>query len=165
MVAGDSCGGGLSASVPLAALQRGLPVPGASIALSPWYDLSTQTGGTMESNSENDLINTAPFVKMLSDRYVDGSGYSKSDPLVSPLLASDEDTRRLPPTWISVGGYDMLRDHGERMGEKLSRAGVEVVVKVQEGQQHVMEFMVGNAPEATASVESIANWVKGKVGS
>jgi len=118
----------------------------------------------METNSEHDLINSAPFCKMLADRYVEGSGYSKSDPLISPLLASDEEMRKLPPTWISVAGYDMLRDHGERMGEKLRTAGVEVVVEVQERQQHVMEFMVGSAPEATGSIERIAKWVTEKAG-
>jgi len=164
VVAGDSCGGGLSASVPLATIKRGLPIPGASISLSPWYDLTTQEGGTMESNKEHDLINTAPFVKMLSDRYVEGSGAEKSDPLVSPLFASDEDTKQLPPTWISVAGYDMLRDHGERMADKLRGAGVEVVIEVQEQQQHVMEFMAGNAPEANGSIERIAEWVRKKVG-
>lgn len=118
----------------------------------------------MESNKEHDLINTAPFVKMLSDRYVEGSGASKTDPLISPLFAPDEETKKLPPTWISVGGYDMLRDHGERMAEKLKMAGIEVVIEVHEQQQHVMEFMVGNAPEATRSIEMIARWVIGKVG-
>lgn len=37
VVAGDSCGGGLSGAVPLAAVQRGLPVPGASVSLSPLF--------------------------------------------------------------------------------------------------------------------------------
>ena len=164
VVAGDSCGGGLSASVPLATMKRDLPIPGASVALSPWYDLTTQEGGTMDSNKEHDLINTAPFVKMLADRYVEGSGAEKSDPLVSPLFASNEDTRRMPPTWLSIAGCDMLRDHGERMAEKLKGAGVEVVVEVHEGQQHVMEFMAGNAPESKGSIERIAEWVRRKTG-
>ncbi|KAK5945355.1 ATP synthase mitochondrial F1 complex assembly factor 2 [Knufia obscura] len=164
ILAGDSCGGGLSASLPLAAIQRGLPVPGLSIALSPAYDWSTQTGGTMDSNKDHDLINTAPFVKLLSDRYVQGSGVNATEPLVSPLLASDEDLRRMPPTWISVAGHDMLRDHGERMAKRLRGLEVEVVLEVQEGQQHVMEFMVGRAPEATGSIGRIGEWARGKVG-
>ena len=118
----------------------------------------------MDSNKDVDFINTAPFVKMLSDRYVEGSGYDKADPLISPLFASEEDLRKLPPTWLSIAGCDMLRDHGERMGEKLKAQGVEVVVEVHEGQQHVMEFLAGAAPEADGSFERIAEWLRRKIG-
>ena len=118
----------------------------------------------MESNKDNDLINTAPFIAILVDRYIGGTGTSSKDPLVSPLFASDEDTKKLPPTWISIAGHDMLRDHGERMAEKLKKAGVEVVAVVHEQQQHVMEFMAGRAPEADDSIARIGEWVRKKVG-
>lgn len=163
IVAGDSVGGCLSAAVPLAAMRRGLPVMGASVALSPLYDQSTVEGGTMVSNKDKDFINTAEFVTLLGDRYLGGTGASRTDSTVSPLFASDDELKRMPPTWISIAGDDMLRDHGERMAAKLKKAGVDVVSVVQEGQQHVMEFMVGRAPEADESISDIATWVKSKV--
>src|ERR1700761_6074344 len=64
VVAGDSCGGGLSTSVPLRAVQRGLPNPGAAVSLSPWYDLTGQTGESMKTNAQNDVMNTAEFIKV-----------------------------------------------------------------------------------------------------
>lgn len=160
VVAGDSCGGGLSTSVPLACIKRGLPVPGASVSISPLYDLSTQEGGTMESNDPYDVLQTKEFCRVLAERYVDGSGASYDDPLISPLHAKDEDVAKLPRHWISVAGYDMLRDHGERMAERLKKNGVEVVIEVHDGQQHVMEFMVGKAPEADESIRRIGEWVR-----
>lgn len=165
IVAGDSCGGNLSTTIPLALIDRNLPLPAASVALSPWYDLVNTEGGTMESNSENDVLNTKEFVHMLTEYYVTGNtvGAKKSDPLISPLFASDEMLAKVPPHWISVGGYDMLRDHGERMAKRLKGLGVETVLQVHEGQQHVVEFMAGRAPEAIKSLEDIGKWVKGKV--
>ena len=160
VVAGDSCGGGLSTSVPLAAVERGLPNPAAAVSLSPWYDL-TASEGTMITNDQNDVLNTKEFVKVIADRFVAG-GTSKEHPLVSPLFA---DLSGLCPTWISCGGYDMLCDQGERLAEKAKKQGVEIVLEVHEGQQHVMEFMAGNAPEADESLKRIGEWVRKKIGS
>lgn len=163
VVAGDSCGGALSAALPLACIKQGLPVPGASISLSPSYDLTTQDGGSMDSNEQNDVLNTKPFIKELGRLYIGDSGASLDDPLVSPLFAKDEDVAKLPPHWISIAGFDMLRDHGERMGDRLKRNGVEVIAEVHEGQQHVFEFMAGRAPEADRSIKDIGEWVRQKV--
>ena len=160
ILAGDSCGGGQVTSVPLALAERGLPNPAASISLSPWYDL-TGSGETMNTNEQNDVLKTKPFVAMIADRYTKGA--AKEDPLISPLFASNSQLENLPPHWISVGGYDMLRDDGERFAEKLKNAGVELVLEVQEEQQHVCEFMVGKAPEANRSIERIAEWTRKKL--
>ncbi|KAK3703257.1 hypothetical protein LTR37_014597 [Vermiconidia calcicola] len=161
VVAGDSCGGGLSTSLPLAAVKQGLPNPGAAVSLSPWYDLTCKNGDSFSTNEQNDVLNTKEFVQVIADRYVAG-GTSKEDPLVSPLFA---DLSGLPPTWVSVGGFDMLRDQGVLLAEKAKKEGAEIVLEVHEGQQHVMEFMAGNAPEADESLRRIGQWVREKIGS
>ena len=115
----------------------------------------------MDTNEQHDVLNTKEFQKVIADRYVAG-GTSKEHPLVSPLFA---DLSSLPPTWISCGGYDMLCDQGEKLAEKAKKQGVEVVLEVHEGQQHVMEFMAGKAPEAIDSLKRIGEWVRKKIGS
>lgn len=159
VVAGDSCGGGLSASVPLAALQQGLSIPGAAVAMSPWYDLN---GGyeSYKTNAENDMISAAEGMDVNADKYL--AGASREDPLASPMRA---DMSGLPPTWISCPGHDILVDQGRIFAEKANKAGVEVVLEVHEGQQHVMEFMAGKAPEADESLKRIGEWVRKKIGS
>lgn len=160
VVAGDSCGGGLSATVPLAAIKRGLPTPGAAVSLSPWYDF-TFNSPSMTENEQNDVLGTMPFMQMLARRYAGDASYE--DPLISAMFA--ENLHEIPPTWISCAGHDMLRDDGRRFAEKAKRAGADVVVEVHEGQQHVFEFMVGKAPEADQSITKIGEWVRGKIGS
>ena len=160
VVAGDSCGGGLSASVPLSAVERGLPNPGAAVSLSPWYDL-TGGGESFTSNLEKDVLSTPEAVELNTVRYLAG-GTSREHPLVSPIFA---DLSGLPPTWISCCGDDVLRDQGVLLAEKAKKQGVEIVLEVHEGQQHVMEFMAGKAPEATESLKRIGEWVRKKIGS
>lgn len=142
------------------AVEKGLPSPGAAVSLSPWYDLTFQ-GESFKSNLDVDFINTIDGCQLIADRYVAG-GTSKTAPLVSPVFA---DLSGLPPTWISCAGCDMLRDQGISLAEKAKKAGVEIVLEVHEGQQHVMEFMAGTAPEADESLRRIGEWVRKKIGS
>lgn len=163
ILCGDSCGGGLASTVPLALAQQGLPKPAASIALSPWYD-HTNSGPSRTYNAEHDAMTQLDFSNQLAARYNAGKT-SLTDPLVSPLFASPEQlAQAMPPHWISVAGHDTLRCDGEAMAEKLQAAGVEAELRVGEGMQHVFEFMAGRAAEADESVRGIGEWVRGKVG-
>jgi acetyl esterase/lipase len=160
VLAGDSAGGSLTAAVCLAAAKKGLPMPGACVALSPCYDL-THSGETMKTNAEVDVLQSMEFCNNLAERYTAGKA-SRDDPLVSPIFA---EMKGLPPTWISCGGCDMLLDNGTRFAESAKKAGVEVVLEVHEGQQHVMEFMAGKAEEADESIARIGQWVRNRIGS
>lgn len=162
ITAGDSCGGGLSTTVPLAAAQRDLPVPGLAVSISPWYDM-TGSGESMTTNEDNDVLNTKEFVAKLAKRYAPYDPLKNE--LLSPIFAEDALLAKLPPHWISAGGYDMLCDNATRFADRLKGAGVEVVLQVHEGQQHVMEFMAGKAPEADESIKNIGEWVRKKTGS
>ena len=159
VLCGDSCGGGLVSTVPLALAQQGLPKPGASIALSPWYD-HTNSGPSRQYNADKDAMTQLDFSNKLAARY-NGGKTSLKDPLISPLFASKEEMQTaMPAHWISVAGDDTLRSDGEDMAEKLREAGVEAVLEVEEGMQHVFEFMAGKAPEADRSVRRIGEWVR-----
>lgn len=158
VVAGDSSGGALAVSAPIAAAQKGHPMPRAAVALSPWCDL-TSSGPSLESNADKDAFQTKPFLQTFAERFAGQTPLS--DPFVSPLF-SDE-LHAIPPTWVSCGDCDMLRDDGVRLAQKARRAGAEVVLEVHEGQQHVFEFMAGKAPEADESLRKIGEWVRGKI--
>lgn len=160
VTAGDSCGGGLATAVPLSAARRGLPPPGAAVALSPWYD-ATGSGASMVENADKDVLGSAESIRELARMYT-ADGASPEDPLISPLFA---DPTGLPPHWISCGGYDTLRDQGIAFAEKAKAAGVDVVLDVCPEQQHVYEFMAGKSPEAIDSLQRIGKWVRSKIGS
>src|SRR5215471_12563818 len=52
---GDSAGGGLAITTILRARERGLPLPAATMPLSPWLDMEA-TGETFETNAAKDLL-------------------------------------------------------------------------------------------------------------
>ena len=68
---------------------------------------------------------TAPLMKWMFEQYVSDPAQRGSD-LMSPVRASAERLRGLPPTLIAVAENDILRDEGEKMGRLLDAAGVEV---------------------------------------
>jgi len=163
---GDSCGGGLATTVPLKAAREGLPKPGASVALSPWTDCANATSESIKSNAQNDALSAQESIDLLAERYVDAAGASRQDPLISPIYAEEAELKRAcPPHWFSCAGHDMLLNDGTRMAKRLEKAGVEVVLKIYEGQQHVFEFMAGKAPEVDQSISEVGEWVRKKIGS
>lgn len=64
-------------------------------------------------------------MKWMFEQYVSDPAQRGSD-LMSPVRASAERLRGLPPTLIAVAENDILRDEGEKMGCLLDAAGVEV---------------------------------------
>ncbi|GAB7345362.1 hypothetical protein MBLNU457_3711t1 [Dothideomycetes sp. NU457] len=161
VTAGDSCGGHLATSVLLCARDKGLPMPACAVAISPWYDL-THEGPTMKSNADVNMLGTADTLRGMAHNFIEGTGAKLNDPLVSPLFA---DLTGLPPHWLSVAGYDMLKSGGDDMAAKMKKEGIEVVYEVHEGMQHVFELMAGKAPEADRSIRMIGEWVRKKIGS
>jgi len=159
--AGDSCGGNLATAIALMARRDSLPTPGAVVSLSPWYDLEN-TGATLQTNAHKDALGSKESVDGLVRIFTkDQTLVSARDPMVSAIHA---ELKGLPPHYITVGTCDTLEDNGGRLAELLEKAGVEVVYKTYEEQQHVFEFMAGKAPEATESIQSIGAWLKEKLG-
>lgn len=59
-----------------------------------------------------------------------------TDPLYAPLMASDEDLRLLPPAYIFNVEYDVLRDDGLIVAERLKRTGVKVTTRFMSTEEH-----------------------------
>jgi acetyl esterase len=68
---------------------------------------------------------------------------SRAEPTVSPLRATVEQLRGLPPALVITDEADVLRDEGEAYGRKLREAGVDVTAVRYEGVFH--DFMMLNA--------------------
>jgi acetyl esterase/lipase len=71
----------------------------------------------------------------------------------SPLQATVEQLRDLPPALIQVAENDILRDEGEAYGRKLDEAGVSVTCIRYNGTIH--DFGLLNGLAASATVQSL----------
>jgi len=156
---GDSAGGGLAITTILRARERGLPLPSASIPLSPWLDMNG-AGETFETNRERDVLVAREIVQGMATTFLGPTG-DRSDPLANPLNA---DLRGLPPVYIQVGGFETLLSDSLALAEALRRAGVEVKIDVYPEMQHVFHVLAGVAPEADEAIRHAAAWVRPKLG-
>ena len=153
-VAGDSAGGGLALATLLALRDQELPLPRASIPLSPFTDL-TLTGDSLKSEAELDPIMHPRCLPDFVTRYVpDGN---VRDPLASPVFG---DYTGLPPLLIQVGEHEIIRDDSVRVAAKARADGVDVTLEVWEGMFHVFQSHEPLLPEAREAIEHIAVFMR-----
>jgi acetyl esterase len=126
-IGGDSAGGNLAA---IAARHR----PGAlraQLLVYPALDAA------MDSDSYRELADfpmlTAEAVEFCWRTYL-GDGADPGAPDVSPLRAGD--LRGLPPAYVAVAGFDVLRDEGVAYAEALEAAGVPVTLRRYDDMPH-----------------------------
>ncbi len=155
---GDSAGGNLCTTLVLGAKARGLPLPAAVMPLSPWYDMEA-TAPSFATNAKVERLISKEMSLNMAQMFLGSS--SPRDPLANPLFA---DFTGYPPTYIQVGGYEVIIDDALRVAARAKAAGVEVHCEVFPEMQHVFQFMAGRAPEADDAIRKLAAWVKPKLG-
>jgi acetyl esterase/lipase len=153
VIAGDSAGGGLAASVALRTLAQG-PVPGAIVCCSPWVDL-TVTAATYETRSEADKLFSRTSAEEAALAYAVGSDVT--DPLLSPVFG---DWTGAPPMLVMVGDAEVLLDDAHRLAAVAGDAGVNVALSVYPEMPHIWTMSYPAFPEAVAGVNEIAAFVQ-----
>ena len=156
---GDSAGGGLAITTILRVREQGLPLPAATMPLSPWLDMEG-TGATFETNKERDVLVAREVIQNMAATFL-GEGGNHHHPHANPLHG---DLRGLPPVYIQVGGHETLLDDSRALAEALRRADGEVKLDVYPEMQHVFHFLAGVAPEADEAIGKLAAWVRPKLG-
>ncbi len=153
---GDSAGGNLAVATALALRERGKPVPGSVIALSPWLDMENK-GETLVTNDATDALITVGLLEGMIAGVL-GDQTSPTAPLANPLYA---DYSGFPRLYITAGGAESLLDNATRLNDLAKAAGVDVTLSVVEGQQHVFPFNAGRTAAADDQIAAIAKWYAG----
>ena len=156
---GDSAGGGLAVTTILRLREQGLPLPAATMPLSPWLDMDG-AGETFETNAAKDLIVTRDLIQGMAATFL-GEGGNRRDPLANPLYA---DLKDLPPMYVQTGADETLLDDSRKLADLARRSGVDVTLEIVPEMQHVFQFLAGTAPEADAAIRRLADWVRPKLG-
>ncbi|GAA2846263.1 acetyl esterase [Leucobacter komagatae] len=158
-VAGDSAGGNLSAAVCIATRDAEAGPPDFQLLFFPVTDLSTKHR-SYELFGEGYFL-TEAHMDWYRAHYLPTEG-SATDPLVSPLLASDDTLTGLPPAHVAVSGFDVLRDEGLAYAERLRGAGVPVTVQLVEGHIHAFVNATGvGRLSSRALAESVDHLTRG----
>lgn len=118
---GNSAGGNMAVATALKARDAGIPVR-CQILLWPVTDAGAYWESYRLYGRERFL--TSSLMNWFFEQYL-GDGTGRDSIYLSPVRASAEQLRGLPPTLIAVAENDILRDQGEALGRKLDLAGVE----------------------------------------
>ncbi|MFU7529468.1 alpha/beta hydrolase [Qipengyuania sp. ASV99] len=157
-VVGDSAGGGLALAALVAMRDRGIPMPAAFSALSPWADL-TFSGGSVIYNANSDpFMSDVEFVSVCAELYL--QGHSPLVPLASPALA---DLHGMPPTLVHVGSTDLLLDDSRRIVDGIRAAGGRARLDIWRNMPHVWQRLAAYIPEASDSLASIGQFLKAAI--
>ena len=151
-VVGDSVGGNMVAAVTLLAKERGGPAIHYQVLFYPVTDASFETGSYNQFADGPWL--TKPAMQWFWDAYAPNENDRKKI-TASPLQASTEQLKGLPPALIITDENDVLRDEGEAYAHKLSDAGVRVTAVRYLGTIH--DFVLLNAISQTPAPRSAIN--------
>jgi acetyl esterase len=158
-VVGDSVGGNMVAAVTLLAKERGGPPIKFQVLFYPVTDANFDTPSYM--TFQNGYWLTRDAMKWFWSNYLTNQTNVK-DPTVSPLQASIEQLKGLPPALIINGENDVLRDEGEAYALKLSEAGVPVTAVRYHGTIHdfVMLNAITDDPAPRGAIEQASIMLK-----
>ena len=122
-VVGNSVGGNAAGVIALMAKNKGGPAIRFQVLLWPVTDANFETDSYSELAEGHFL--TRNMMKWFWDNYAPDIR-QRQEIYASPLRATIEQLKGLPPALIQVAENDVLRDEGEAYARKLDAAGVEV---------------------------------------
>jgi acetyl esterase/lipase len=141
-VVGNSVGGNMTTVTALKAKENGGPKIKLQIMMWPIVDSNFETESYKLFGQDRFL--STPLMKWMYDMYIKDPEKRKVV-YASPLLASIDQLKGLPPTLIQVAENDVLRDEGEAYGRKLDEAGVKVTCIRYNGMIHDFGLLNGLA--------------------
>ena len=154
VLAGDSAGGNLALAVAFKAIERGYQPPDGLLLIYPSLstDLTRPTPSYLYSLE--DFVLSHGIMRLSRESYLSPASDPHTDPLLSPLCASDALLAQLPPVRLLIGSNDPLVDDSWRFFERLQRLHVNSSLTVFEGLSHGLlnfDFKLG-LPEAQQAV-------------
>ena len=158
-VVGDSVGGNLTAALTLLAKDRGGPSIRFQVLFYPVTNASFDTPSYIKY--EQGYWLTREAMKWFWNNYTSNQT-NLNEPTVSPLQASVDQLKGLPPALIINGENDVLRDEGEAYALKLLEAGVRVTAVRYHGTIHdfVMLNAIADDPAPRGAIEQASHMLK-----
>ena len=158
-VVGNSVGGNMAAVVSLMAKDKHGPQIRFQGLMWPVTDANFNDGSYLAYRDKHFL--TRAMMQWFWDAYTKDPA-QRGQIYASPLRASEEELKGLPPALIQVAQFDVLRDEGEAYGRKLDAAGNEVTTTRYNGTIHdfgLLNALAADAP-TQAATKQLANEIK-----
>jgi len=158
-VAGNSVGGNMSAALTIMAKDKQGPKITYQVLFIPATDASVDSDSYHEFGTQRFLARA--FMKYGWDLYAPDER-TRNSPYVSPLRASDEELKGLPPALVITAENDPLRDEGEAYAHKLANVGVPVAATRYNGMIHdfVLLNAIRNLPTVEAALKQASDGIR-----
>lgn len=157
VVAGDSAGGNLAATVSLMAAERGMPDIDRQLLLYP----ATTYMDPMESRSQNGdgFFISARDLLWFATNYIEDE-IDAHHPWAFPMNARQDKLAETPPAYVMTCGFDPLRDEGHAYATRLAEAGVDVEYSNHESMIHGFLNMEAIVDHTYDGIEEVAEQVR-----
>ena len=154
VIAGDSCGGGLTVATLVALRAAGDLLPAAGVCISAWTDLA-QTGDSLTANAPIDPFLQREALELMAGLYM--GAQDRCSPDASPLYS---DLRGLPPLLLLVGSTETLLDDSRRLAARANVAGVDATLEVWDDMIHVWPLFAPMLPEGQRAIDRIGAFIR-----
>ncbi|MGC1481407.1 MAG: alpha/beta hydrolase [Chthoniobacterales bacterium] len=155
ILVGDSAGGHLALVAALFLRREGRELPGL-ILFSPNTDRSGANECRASLSAGDPMVDDADDQRLF--KMAVGEDFDPRDPQMSPLL---DDLSGLPPTWIDVGGSEVLRDDSVLLQRRAGLAGASVSLRVIDGLLHMGQLWSPWWEPANESIDRMAEATEG----
>jgi acetyl esterase len=161
-IAGNSVGGNMATVVAQMAKARGGPALRSQVLFWPVTNANFENASYDEFAGGHFL--TRDMMKWFWDAYTTDPK-QRQEPYASPLLASPEQLKGLPPALVQTAEKDVLRDEGEAYARKLDAAGVSVVVTRYNGMIHDFGLLnaLADVPATRAALHQASEELKSRL--
>lgn len=162
-VVGNSVGGNMAAVTALMAKDKGGPAIKSQVLFWPVTNANFENASYDEFEQNHFL--TRPMMKWFWDAYTTDAK-QRQEVYASPLLATAQQLKGLPPALIITAEKDVLRDEGEAYGRRLDAAGVPVVTTRYNGMIHDFGLLniLSGLPATRAALHQAAAELRAKLG-
>jgi acetyl esterase len=158
-IAGNSVGGNMATVVAQMAKAQGGPALRSQVLFWPVTNANFENASYDEF--ANDHFLTKDMMKWFWDAYTTDAK-QRQEVYASPLLATAEQLKGLPPTLVQTAEKDVLRDEGEAYARKLDAAGVTVVATRYNGMIHDFGLLnvLADVPTTRAALHQASEELK-----
>lgn len=158
-VAGNSVGGNMTAVVSLMAKDKKGPEIKLQVLFWPVTDANFDTESYLEF--AHDRFLTRNMMQWMWNAYTTDKN-QRNEIYASPLRATIDQLKGLPPALVQTAGNDVLRDEGEAYARKMDEAGVEVVAVRYAGMIHDWGLLnaLATVPSTKAALSQAAQAIK-----
>lgn len=158
-VVGNSAGGNLAAAVALKAGEQKSPALKLQVLFWPVTNADLET--VSYNKFATDRFLTKNMMNWFWNHYTPDEA-ARKEAFASPLQASHDQLKGLPPALVQTAENDVLRDEGEAYARKMNEAGVPVTLVRYQGLIHDYGLLnpLANVPAVQSALAYAANELK-----